>query len=220
MEELENLREKLGQLADDFGASPFMEKLASEKQTHASFIADTFVGYATNSVGALPEQWDAATINEVCLYYVPGKVSSEPAFFECYAEVLCLFFQFLKSKGILTEIKELESAANAIAKKIPKKAADPINWHMAKSMMMPAMESGLDLSNEEEMDNYMRLQQQQGLSGMLGGSSIPYHDPIKAPKKIGRNEKVDVKYEDGTVKKGIKYKKVKKDIDLGKCSII
>ncbi len=221
MEELEKLREDLGQLADEFAKSPLMEKLPLEKQQHADFIADNFVHYAVGYIGASPKEWNTATIKEVCLHYVPGKVSMEPAFFEQYAEVLLLFFQFLKDKGILTDIEELQSATKAIAKEIPQKAADPRNWHMAKSMMMPAMENGLDLSDEGELDKYMMLQQQQGLAGLLGGGdAIPYHDPITAPKKIGRNEKVDVKYEDGTIKKGVKYKKVKKDIELGKCSIV
>ena len=38
--------------------------------------------------------------------------------------------------------------------------------------------------------------------------------------KIGRNEKVDVKYEDGTVKRGIKFKNVLKDLESGKCELI
>lgn len=219
--ELEKLREELGQLADEFAESPLMEKLSIEKQEHAGFIGDNFVHYAVGYIGESPKEWDAATIKEVCLHYVPGKVSMESVFFEHYAEVLILFFQFLKDKGILTDIDTLQSATKAIAKKIPQKAADPRNWHMAKSMMMPAVESGLDLSDEGELDKYMALEQQAGLAELFGGEeSIPYHDPITAPKKVGRNEKVDVKYLDGTVKKGVKYKKVKRDIDLGKCAIL
>lgn len=38
--------------------------------------------------------------------------------------------------------------------------------------------------------------------------------------KIGRNEKIDVEYTDGTVKSGIKYKKVSRDIETGLCKII
>ncbi|MFK7980607.1 MAG: hypothetical protein AB8G86_11540 [Saprospiraceae bacterium] len=40
MEELEKLREELGQLAEEFAKSPFMEQLSIEKQEHADFIAD------------------------------------------------------------------------------------------------------------------------------------------------------------------------------------
>lgn len=43
---------------------------------------------------------------------------------------------------------------------------------------------------------------------------------IKSERKIGRNEKVTVKYSNGTVKKDIKYKHVLKDIEEGKCEIV
>ncbi len=38
--------------------------------------------------------------------------------------------------------------------------------------------------------------------------------------KIGRNEKVTVEYNDGTIKKDVKYKKVMKDVENGACKII
>lgn len=44
--------------------------------------------------------------------------------------------------------------------------------------------------------------------------------PVRSGHKIGRNEKIDVRYTDGTVKKSIKYKFVKQDIEEGKCEII
>lgn len=47
--------------------------------------------------------------------------------------------------------------------------------------------------------------------------------PIKTyhpPRKIGRNEKVSVKYTDGTIKKDVKYKKVLKDLGVGNCELM
>ncbi len=44
--------------------------------------------------------------------------------------------------------------------------------------------------------------------------------PIKSAPKIGRNEKVTVEYKDGTVKKDVKYKKVKTDVEMERCKII
>ena len=45
-------------------------------------------------------------------------------------------------------------------------------------------------------------------------------ETYRPPRKIGRNEKVSVKYRDGTVKKEIKYKKVIKDLEEGKCELL
>lgn len=44
--------------------------------------------------------------------------------------------------------------------------------------------------------------------------------PTVKGKKIGRNEKVDVKYQDGTIKKGVKYKKVMRDVENGDCEVM
>jgi len=43
---------------------------------------------------------------------------------------------------------------------------------------------------------------------------------VRDGPKIGRNERISVKYEDGTIKTDIKYKKVQKDIENGECEII
>ena len=44
--------------------------------------------------------------------------------------------------------------------------------------------------------------------------------PIKSEKIAGRNDKVTVQYQNGTVMKDVKYKKVEEDIQAGKCIVI
>lgn len=51
-------------------------------------------------------------------------------------------------------------------------------------------------------------------------ASAPKPIRIKGEKRMGRNEKVTVKYKDGTIKEGVKYKKVMNDIDEGLCEIM
>ncbi len=46
------------------------------------------------------------------------------------------------------------------------------------------------------------------------------HDPIVLETAINRNEKVTVRYLDGTVKENVKYKTVAEDITSGKCVVI
>lgn len=68
------------------------------------------------------------------------------------------------------------------------------------------------------------LQELQSLLEQFKQSEIFEEEEEEAPKialpKIGRNEKVTVRYIDGTLKKGIKYKKVIKDLEQGKCELI
>lgn len=48
---------------------------------------------------------------------------------------------------------------------------------------------------------------------------ISSDEPYISEEKIGRNVKVDVLYTDGTVKEGVKFKKVMQDIENGACEI-
>ena len=53
--------------------------------------------------------------------------------------------------------------------------------------------------------------------------SIPRTQPQKTKRNttnIGRNDKVTVRYADGTEKKGVKYKKVENDVKAGLCTVI
>lgn len=45
-------------------------------------------------------------------------------------------------------------------------------------------------------------------------------EPVKSTKVAGRNDRVNVQYSDGTVKKGVKYKTVEEDVQSNKCVII
>jgi preprotein translocase subunit SecA len=46
-------------------------------------------------------------------------------------------------------------------------------------------------------------------------------DPEEIEKpKIARNDRVTVKYQDGTRKEGVKYKTVMRDLDAGLCELL
>jgi preprotein translocase subunit SecA len=62
---------------------------------------------------------------------------------------------------------------------------------------------------------------------LQGGSAAPQQErteekimPVKSEKIAGRNDKVTVQYQNGTVMKDVKYKKVEDDILAGRCIVI
>lgn len=63
----------------------------------------------------------------------------------------------------------------------------------------------------EWLDRMVRQSEIQEKEGWLQKVSLP---------KIGRNQKITVLYQDGTIKKDIKFKKVKKDLESGSCELI
>ena len=54
----------------------------------------------------------------------------------------------------------------------------------------------------------------------IARDEVSHQRLLKPERKIGRNEKVTVKYSNGTVKENIKYKHVLKDLEEGKCEIV
>jgi preprotein translocase subunit SecA len=104
----------------------------------------------------------------------------------------------------------------SIKNKIPIVASDPSNWGMAKSMMMRATQSGYDVNNQQDLNNFMLDYNQQTLANMPIRKQIrenPY-------KKIGRNDKISVKYSDGALKENVKFKTVEQDLIDAKCELI
>jgi len=57
-------------------------------------------------------------------------------------------------------------------------------------------------------------------SAMGKQKTAPSKPRFEPPYKIGRNDKVSVKYADGTVKTDVKYKKVLPDLEAGKCELM
>lgn len=217
-EDEEVIMERLENLAKAFSKSDLAKKMKDGDQEDASFVADTFVNYAWRYVGENVDEWDAATVREVCLHYVVGKVSAPAEEFENYGKILAVFFHYLEKEGYISDSKELRETALEITPQIVEYAADPRNWHMAKSMFMPGVSQGLDLSDQDALNTYMRQQQLRAL-----GATQTTHEPIKTiknAKKTGRNDKVSVKYPDGKIVKDVKYKKVMRDVEAGKCKLI
>ena len=85
-----------------------------------------------------------------------------------------------------------------------------------------------------QQSNAQKVRESKADSGSIlsgGGSNnnsqpnVPRRDvevtkPRQVTKTIGRNDKVTVKYNDGTTKKGVKYKTVEKDVLENKCVVV
>lgn len=68
---------------------------------------------------------------------------------------------------------------------------------------------------EERRARRLRLQEFE-----RANRTFPANDQPTRVEKIGRNERVSVRYADGTVKKDVKYKTVEQDVELGKATLM
>ncbi|MEM9920447.1 MAG: hypothetical protein AAF990_20285 [Bacteroidota bacterium] len=89
------------------------------------------------------------------------------------------------------------------------------NWSIEKDEFKRSYELEVDKSELRQLNLDELLNQQ-----LVSQSNISNLNSPISSRKIGRNEKIDVEYVDGTIKRGIKYKKVMVDIEEGKCEII
>ncbi|MEM8528188.1 MAG: hypothetical protein AAGG68_26325 [Bacteroidota bacterium] len=208
-------------LYQDFEQSPFFDALIDEEKENADFAIHCLQSYLYNYEGLTLAEADVEDVATVCLGWIPEKVTSEQAFFENLSPILIQFFKYLGSTNLYSiNTEEVVATLKEIADEIVERATDPNNWGMAKSMMMGAMEQGFDISNQKDLDNYMYSYNQNLLASNFSNSSVPKLAKPNPFKHIGRNEKINVKYKDGTTKNAIKFKKVEKDLRAGRCRLI
>lgn len=204
---------------DEFLESAFYDALTDAQKESAAFTLDTFISYMSDYEGVEQASgWNSRNVQVVCLEWIPKKVTAEIGFFENYGEILISFFKFLDTDGTIKNAKALQKTVADINSKIPVVASDPRNWGMAKSMMMKATQSGYDISSKEDLNHFMLDYNQQAMDRLSQSKPKPLID--NPYKKMGRNDKISVKYADGTLKENIKFKVVEQDLIDGKCDMI
>lgn len=207
-------------ISQNFFKSSFAEKIADIEASDASFIIEIFVDYAMQYRGEMMKDWTKKTIDEICLDVLPRKVSMEVEKFEVIGKVLKHFFDFLVAENFIKN-KALGNYVYSKRAIIHKNAENPANWGIAKTMMMNAAEQDVDLDDTDALKSFMNAQMFKPMD--LPESYINhYQEPAEKEKlkKIGRNDKVSVKYTDGKILKDVKFKKVMKDVASGKCELI
>lgn len=213
-------------LSAQFQESPYFEQLNERQQKNANFATTTFVNYLFDYEGVIPILWKESNLEYVCEYIIPRKISAEPEFFEDYGEIAIVFIDFLDSKKEVSNAYKLKRCMEKMKSKIPKWASNSENWGPAKTIMMGAMEAGVDMDDMDAINKYM-MEYNKNLTGNLFGSPFnnsykDYPKPIPPSqfRHIGRNDKVSVKYTDGKIMEDVKFKKVQKDLESGACELV
>ncbi|WP_339922671.1 hypothetical protein [uncultured Cyclobacterium sp.] len=210
--DIEELKEKwLNEFHQD---QYFLDQTEYQKE-NSSFIIELFMELMYNYEYATPDQWTASNVKEVCLHVVPRKITAEIELFENYGLVLQSFIKFLKANDYLQNADSILKSITKVTPEIAKQANNSDNWGMAKSLMMGAQNSGVDFTNEDELQKFI-IDKNLEIDERNKQSQPRNEDAFKG---IERNQKISVKYEDGEIVKGIKFKKVEQDLITGKCVI-
>ena len=105
-----------------------------------------------------PEEWEPSALEYICLDVLPRKIVTEQEYYEAIVPVLMAYLSFLKNKGIImdTYAEQLRMCIYQMSNLIVELALNPANWSFMKTTFMEAMETGLDMEDEEKVQSFVR----------------------------------------------------------------
>lgn len=199
--ELKKVCDKGDQWFDEFSKSPFFDGLTKEQKEESGFIIATFTEYMYTYHSRTPEEWDEKGLEECCLGTLPRKITADESYYRSIAPVLSVFFNFIGKQGLLKHTANLIRKLNEIDEQIVENSTDSSNWGMAKSFMMSAKRSGVNLGDKNEIDAFLLDKQQRQLASLMKEQKasrsfkpVESHKPVEnrtiidLQPKVGRNE--------------------------------
>jgi hypothetical protein len=158
----------------------------------AAFICDALLGYKLNYADGRLDRFTAAEIEDFLLEHFPRKVTADEQMVRRTPEILLAFCAWLRERGRVTP-----RAAQAIARCIREKqalfyryATDRSRFGLAKNFITLAQESGVDITDEAQMQGFMAEYNdmlRQGLIdpvGPLFPSRLPAEPPETSPRTV------------------------------------
>jgi len=137
------------ELADEFEKSAFARSLGDMTAGESASLVGGFLKYAWDYEGMNPSRTNLEAVRQTLYDWTPRKVSAEPEYFEKLPLALGAYFRFLHATGRLPDPEPFLTLADEARKKLPRLAADPANWGMAKSFFMQGTAAGFDMRTEE-----------------------------------------------------------------------
>lgn len=157
---LEEVLDQAWEWGVEFSKSEYFEELTDEQKRHSEFITQSFAEFMYSYYGLQPEEWGERTIDggleECCTWVFPKRITADQSCFESIAPVLSAFFSFAGEKGLLNNASELVERVQDIEREIVENASNPKNWGLAKSFLMIAKEAGVDIEDEQELNDFLK----------------------------------------------------------------
>jgi hypothetical protein len=150
-EEEEWARAVAEELANEFEDSSFAQSIEGIPPGEAAEKVAYFLLRGWEYAALDPAKLDLRTLREALYEWTPRKVSAEPEYFEKLPLALSAFFRFLNETGRLPNAKPFLALAKEARTRLPRLAADPRNWGMAKSLFMAGRAAGFDMTTEKGM---------------------------------------------------------------------
>lgn len=213
-EEPDAYEQEMNEYISKFAESHHFKKLTKAQKENAEHIAVALTNMLYIELGV---EIGEATVNEVKKIIFKNfaeTLAYGENFYKACSPVLIKFFEFLLEEELVDDITEIVSFLKKNAKKIVKEGMDESNWLPVKKIGLLALEAGVDITDIDEFADFI-----ESINNEADLQISENEEPLNFPK-IGRNDKITVKYPDGKVLMNVKYKKVMADIEAGKCIVI
>ena len=140
---------------EKFIQTNYFKKLPEEYQKVSNSIILNFTEMLFYYFETEIKDVNSNKLRELCLTFVPEKVNAEKIFFEAYGQVLIQFFSYLKKQRIIKNADKLIANLNKISKQIYINSQDEKRWGIGKAIAMGATEKGIDLEDDDAMQEFI-----------------------------------------------------------------
>ena len=160
-----------------FEKDPLYGELNAFEQENGYFMIQCFYDYCYGYHLAGPADITLSITDDVCLDIMPRKVSAPADMFAAFAPAFTRFLTWCDQQEIVSATENLRHHIDKIAPDMIRKAADPGNWGLAKSMLTGSLSYERLTLADHSVSPYGSVPP--------AGNSIPFERPYA---KIGRNE--------------------------------
>ncbi len=180
-----------------FVRSVDVSMLSKSCYENAGFISGALFDYLQTYGAADIKEINENILRKVLLEIFPRKVTGDRELFETVAPIVSALLIWLESQGILSDGPQLAAKVSGWSDEIISESMDPANWGMGKSFAMKAEADGVDITDQELVQQYinqynLEMLNQRAFNEFLPeGQSYDIEPPMpisEVPAKIGRNE--------------------------------
>ncbi len=139
----------------EFLNSEHAKLLTTEQLWESMYLIPSFVESMYKYYNLIPGKWNEEALENFCLFILPAKASADESFFKAITPVLFKFFAFLDDRNVLQNTLELMLKIRDIEEEIVENGTNPKFWEENKSIAAEAVEEGVNLSDNSELDSFL-----------------------------------------------------------------
>lgn len=167
----------------EFKGTMEYNRLTETERNEGMSVVSAFADFMYSYEGEMPKQWTDNSLWNVCTDFMPRKVMGDEGFFSAISPVLTAFFEFLGKMGYQGNAKRLANRAKSLGNAIVQASKNQSNWGMGKSFLSQAKGSGVDISDQEQLMQFIAAYNESLTSDLLSRA-----EPSRNHGKVGRND--------------------------------